>query len=131
MGVNRSSYYKHYNSEPADRTKENQEIAKMILQIYAYYNKRLGAYKITYVLKRDYGINISVGRVYRNALDRISEGRKAVEGADKAIVEQVFNRKFTHRASDNKPCSASRASASITGCVRDSSYACEPGPLLL
>ncbi|MBQ1252691.1 MAG: U32 family peptidase, partial [Firmicutes bacterium] len=37
----------------------------------------------------------SVGRVYRNALDRISEGRKAVEGADKAIVEQVFNRKFT------------------------------------
>ena len=37
----------------------------MILQIYADYNKRLGAYKITYVLKRDYGINISVGRVYR------------------------------------------------------------------
>ena len=37
----------------------------MILQIYADYNKRLGAYKITYVLQRDYGINISVGRVYR------------------------------------------------------------------
>ena len=36
----------------------------MILQIYADYNKRLGAYKITYVLQRDYGINISVGRVY-------------------------------------------------------------------
>ena len=46
-------------------TKENQEIAKMILQIYADYNKRLGAYKITYILQRDYGINISVGRVYR------------------------------------------------------------------
>lgn len=26
---------------------------------------RLGAYKIPYVLQRDYGINISVGRVYR------------------------------------------------------------------
>lgn len=37
----------------------------MILHIHADYNKRLGAYKITYVLKRDYGINISVGRVYR------------------------------------------------------------------
>lgn len=37
----------------------------MILQIYADYNKRLGAYKITYVLQRDYGIRISVGRVYR------------------------------------------------------------------
>lgn len=35
------------------------------MQIYADYNKRLGAYKITYVLQRDYGINISVGRVYR------------------------------------------------------------------
>lgn len=65
LGVNRITYYKHYNLEPADRTKENQYIAKMILQIYADYNKRLGAYKITYVLQRDYGINISVGRVYR------------------------------------------------------------------
>ena len=65
LGVNRSTYYKHFNTEPADRTKENQEIARLILQIYADYNKRLGAYKITYVLKRDYGINISVGRVYR------------------------------------------------------------------
>lgn len=40
-------------------------IAKAILQIYADYNKRLDAYKITYVLQRDYGIHISVGRVYR------------------------------------------------------------------
>ena len=37
----------------------------MILLIYADYHKRLGAYKITYVLQRDYGISISVGRVYR------------------------------------------------------------------
>lgn len=65
LGVIRRTYYKHYNSEPANRTKENQKIAKLILQIYANYNKRLGAYKITYVLQRDYGMNISVGRVYR------------------------------------------------------------------
>lgn len=63
--VNRSTYYKHYNSEPSDHTKENQRIAKLILQIYADYNKRLGAYKITYILQRDYGINIRVVRVYR------------------------------------------------------------------
>ena len=37
----------------------------MILHIYADYNKRFGAYKITYILRRDYGIHISVGRVYR------------------------------------------------------------------
>ena len=65
LSVNRSTYYKHYSSEPADRTKENQEISRVILRIYADYNKRLGAYKIAYVLQRDYGINISVGRVYR------------------------------------------------------------------
>ena len=37
----------------------------MILQIYADTDKRLGAYKIRVVLLRDYGISISVGRVYR------------------------------------------------------------------
>lgn len=43
----------------------------MILHIYADYDKRLGAYKVQYILKRDYGINISVGRVYRlmNSMD--------------------------------------------------------------
>ena len=40
-------------------------IASKILHIYAHYNKRLGAYKITHILQRDYGIHISVGRVYR------------------------------------------------------------------
>ena len=40
-------------------------IAKFILQIYADYNKRLGVYKTTYVLQRDYGITVSAGRVYR------------------------------------------------------------------
>ena len=54
----------------------------MILQIYADYNKRLGAYKITYVLQRDFGINISVGRVYRLMknlqLPKMSTDRKSV-----------------------------------------------------
>ena len=65
LGINRSTYYKHFNSAPADRTEENQVIASKILHIYAHYNKRLGAYKITHILRRDYGIHISVGRVYR------------------------------------------------------------------
>lgn len=45
--------------------KENQHIASLILHIYADYRKRLGAYKTAVVLQRDYGIHISVGRVYR------------------------------------------------------------------
>ena len=37
----------------------------IILQIYSDYDKCLCAYKITYILSCDYGINSSVGRVYR------------------------------------------------------------------
>ena len=44
---------------------ENQEIRRTILKIYTDYQKRVGAYKITTVLARDYGIRISTGRVYR------------------------------------------------------------------
>lgn len=65
LHVNRSTYYKHFYSQPSAREKENQHIASLILHIYADYDKRLGAYKITFILQRDYGIKISVGRVYR------------------------------------------------------------------
>ena len=47
------------------RIKENQMISRLILKIHGDYDKRLGAYKITHILNRDYGIKISVGRVYR------------------------------------------------------------------
>ena len=63
--MNRSTYYKHFHSEPAPRIRENQDIKRIILQVYSDYDKFLGAYKITYILERDYGIHISVGRVYR------------------------------------------------------------------
>lgn len=62
--VNHSSYYKHFNSKPSHRTKENMDIKRILLQIYLDYDKCLGAYKITYILSRDYVINIRVGRVY-------------------------------------------------------------------
>ena len=65
LRVNRSTYYKSFNSPEAPRVIENQEYKRIILQIYSDYNKCLGAYKITYILGRDYGIHISVGRVYR------------------------------------------------------------------
>ena len=65
LKVHRSTYYKHFYSEPAPRTCENQVIRKHILQIYTDYDNTLGAYKIRRVLERDYGITISLGRVYR------------------------------------------------------------------
>lgn len=64
LNVNRSTYYKHYHNRPAPRISENQRLKSMILHIYADYDKRLGAYKVQYILRRDYGVNISVGRVY-------------------------------------------------------------------
>ena len=63
LGINRNTYYKHYNSVPADRAEENQVITSKILQIYTHYNKRLEAHKITYILQRNYGIHICVGRL--------------------------------------------------------------------
>ena len=65
LDVNRSTYYKHFHSKPASRIIENQYLRSVIMHIYADYKKRLGAYKIKYVLERDYDIYISVGRVYR------------------------------------------------------------------
>lgn len=63
LHVNRSTYYKHFYSEPAPRTNINQQIKVDILQIYTDYDKSIGAYKIRRVLERDYGIAISVGNV--------------------------------------------------------------------
>ncbi|WP_442953992.1 IS3 family transposase, partial [Parvimonas sp. M20] len=65
LKVHRSTYYKHFYSDPAPRTCENQIIRQYILQIYLDYDNSLGAYKIRRVLERDYGIQISLGRVYR------------------------------------------------------------------
>ena len=65
LRINRSTYYKHFYSDLAPRTKENPLIRKHLLQIYTDYDNSLGAYKIRRVLERDYGINISLGRVYR------------------------------------------------------------------
>lgn len=65
LSVNRSTYYKHFRKKPAPRVSENQHLKSMILHIYADYDKRLGAYKVQRILKRDYGISISPGRVYR------------------------------------------------------------------
>jgi putative transposase len=44
---------------------ENQQLRKRILEIYTATQKRIGAAKIQRILFRDYGISISVGRVYR------------------------------------------------------------------
>ncbi len=64
LKVNRSSYYKHFSEVRAPRTLENEAIKRRIAELYAVHDKRLGVLK-TRELLRDYGINISSGRVFR------------------------------------------------------------------
>ncbi|EAG5997008.1 IS3 family transposase, partial [Listeria monocytogenes] len=65
LQVNRSTYYKFIQRQPSKRKQENQQLKKWILEIYSQAKKRFGAAKIQVVLKRDYGVSISLGRVYR------------------------------------------------------------------
>jgi transposase InsO family protein len=65
LRVNRSTYYKHFNSPEAPRNIENQRIRRAILELYTKSKQRFGAGKIRQRLSAEYGINISEGRVYR------------------------------------------------------------------
>ena len=78
----------------------------MILHIYADYDKRLGAYKVQYILKRDYGINISIGRVYRlmNSMElpkmSTAKPRSACRRSDNGECTKHLKQQFT-RGSPN------------------------------
>ena len=65
LKVNRSTYYKHFNTKPSARELENQILRSNILTIYSNSKKRLGAYKIRQRLIIEYNKKVSVGRVYR------------------------------------------------------------------
>ena len=102
LKVNRSSYYKHFSSKPANRVLENQEYRRIILEVYSDYDKCIGAYKLAYILKRDYGINISVGRVYRlmssmnlpkKSTDRPVRAKHTDNGECHNHLHQDFNQK--------------------------------------
>ena len=53
------------NLAPSKRDIENQTIRSCLLELYIKYNKRLGAIKLNRRLFVEYGISISLGRVYR------------------------------------------------------------------
>ena len=65
LNVERSTYYKHYNTPESKRSIENQEIRRAILSLYTKSKQRFGAPKIQLRLAAEYGIKISIGRVYR------------------------------------------------------------------
>lgn len=65
LNVNRSTYYNSLNRQPSKRDVENQKIRSHLLELYIKHNKRLGAIKLNRRLFVEYGISISLGRVYR------------------------------------------------------------------
>ena len=65
LRVGRSTYYKHFNGKESPRTVENRTITGFMLRLYGSHSKRIGVHKTKHLLEREYGIRISIGRVYR------------------------------------------------------------------
>ncbi len=65
LHVNRSTYYNFINKSPSKREIENQRLRKTLLDIYMKAKKRIGTRAFKIILLRDYGINISEGRILR------------------------------------------------------------------
>jgi hypothetical protein len=65
LHVNRSTYYNFINKKPSKREIENQRLRKHLLEIYMKAKKRIGTRAFKIILLRDYGINISEGRILR------------------------------------------------------------------
>ena len=109
LNVNRSSYYKHFNSKEPKRAIENRNIKNCILQIYSEAKCRYGAQKMRKVLEVNYGIHISQGRVYRlmkqMQLPKMSTVKPKFKAANKSsdrdchnILKQNFNPKEPNKA---------------------------------
>ena len=65
LHVNRSTYYNFINKNPSKREVENQRLRKLLLEIYMKAKKRIGTRAFKIILLRDYGVNISEGRILR------------------------------------------------------------------
>jgi len=105
LRVNRSTYYAHLNHTPSKRSIENDKISGLILKIYLDNKKRFGANKTRYVLECEYGIKVSVRRVYRLMkslnLPKMSTVKPRIQyNSNYSInLENLTNRQFT----TNKP----------------------------
>ena len=109
LRVNRSTYYKHFYSEAASRVVENRGLRQKILKLYVSSDKRLGVRKMRRRLEVEYGVRISVGRVYRlmkgMQLPKMSTEHRPVDrkksvpcdGECKNLLKQQFNPKEPNR----------------------------------
>lgn len=108
LRVNRSTYYNFINKKPSKREIENQRFRKLLLEIYMKAKKRIGTRAFKIILLRDYGINISQGRIYRLLkimnLPKMSttkprfKSRKTPEFTSDNLLKQEFNPKVPNQA---------------------------------
>lgn len=93
--VGRSTYYKHFNGKESPRTVENRTIMGFMLRLYGSHSKRMGVHKTKHLLEREYGIRISIGRVYR-LMKRMDLPRLFFDLVDRRYnKEGSFNMVFT------------------------------------
>ena len=103
LHVNRSTYYNFINKRPSKREVENQRLRKLLLEIYMKAKKRIGTRAFKIILLRDYGVNISEGRILRllksMTLPKMStikhrfKSKKAPVFSSDNLLKQEFNPK--------------------------------------
>ena len=104
LGVNRSTYYKHFNPLPSTRELENQALRSDILVIYSKAKKRMGAYKIRQRLIIEYNKRVSVGKVYRlmksMALPKMSTVKPKTKHthSDETTLQNHLKKEFNPKA---------------------------------
>jgi len=107
LHVNRSTYYNFINKKPSKREIENQGLRKLLLEIYMKAKKRIGTRAFKIILLRDYGINISEGRILRllksmtlpkmsTIKPRFKSNKSPVFSSDN-LLKQEFNPKLPNQ----------------------------------
>jgi putative transposase len=104
LGVNRSTYYKHFDQTPSTRELENQALRSDILVIYSKAKKRMGAYKIRQRLIIEYNKRVSVGKVYRlmksmnlPKMSTVKPKTSFTKGGD-AVLQNYLKKEFNPKA---------------------------------
>lgn len=105
LNVNRSTYYKHLRRQPSRRERENREIRKRVLELYAQSDKRLGVKKMTLCLAREHCITISEGRVYRlmkqmrlPKMSTVKSPKTTVRKDEAGVCKNLLSKSFDQKA---------------------------------
>lgn len=98
--VNRAAYYKWLNRKPSKRQLENEELLKLICDLYEEQNGILGYRQMTITVNREYNKQYNHKRIYRlmNIIGMKSVCRKKrkiyIKSTPQVTAENILNRNF-------------------------------------